>query len=360
MTCANAPPSSATPSTTPPCRPEVVEAIARHPPHPQVHHRASPGRRPAVVLGGLQRGRGLLPRHLHPRLELRPGRRRTSSPTWNARCAKRNSASARTSAGHQSFRSPLPIAPDTHPFYAAADGQLGGIMKVYRDWRVSGDTEWLRGLWPQVRQSLLYCIETWDPDHQGLVSEPHHNTYDIEFWGPDGHVHQLLPRRPGRGHAHGRGARGGGRAVPQPRHAERASNWKRRSSTASTSTSARSGPACARAIRSNPRGRAWSAGTPPRRSTCSRRRAPSTRSETAASPMASSAPGWRRSAASARRSIPRKVLSHLRSVHRYNFQKDLWTHANPARPEYAVGHEGGVLLCTWPHGDEPTLPMPYS
>ena len=37
-----------------------------------------------------------------------------------------------------------------------------------------------------MRTSLDYCIETWDPRHRGRVEEPHHNTYDIEFWGPDG------------------------------------------------------------------------------------------------------------------------------------------------------------------------------
>ena len=31
-----------------------------------------------------------------------------------------------------------------------------------------------------------YCIKTWDPREQGVIEEPHHNTYDIEFWGPDG------------------------------------------------------------------------------------------------------------------------------------------------------------------------------
>ena len=35
-------------------------------------------------------------------------------------------------------------------------------------------------------RSMDYCIRTWDPRHHGLVEEPHHNTYDIEFWGPDG------------------------------------------------------------------------------------------------------------------------------------------------------------------------------
>ena len=90
------------------------------------------------------------------------------------------------SRGHQQFRSALPIRAISHDFHSAADGQLGGILKVYREWRISGDTEWLRRLWPKVKTSLTYCIETWDPGHKGWVEEPHHNTYDIEFWGPDG------------------------------------------------------------------------------------------------------------------------------------------------------------------------------
>ena len=85
----------------------------------------------------------------------------------------------------------------THDFHAAADGQLGHVMRVYREWRISGDTAWMVRLWPQVKQSLDYCIETWDPEHQGTLREPHHNTYDIEFWGPDGMCTQHVPRRPG-------------------------------------------------------------------------------------------------------------------------------------------------------------------
>jgi len=89
--------------------------------------------------------------------------------------------------GHQNFRTSLPIQPvETHNFHAASDGQLGGIMKIYRDWRISGNTDWMKSLYPSVKQSMDYCIATWDPKHQGTVEEPHHNTYDIEFWGPDG------------------------------------------------------------------------------------------------------------------------------------------------------------------------------
>src|SRR5690606_33447135 len=46
--------------------------------------------------------------------------------------------------------------------------------------------DWLAKIYPMVKVSLDYCIKTWDPRSQGILDEPHHNTYDIEFWGPDG------------------------------------------------------------------------------------------------------------------------------------------------------------------------------
>jgi hypothetical protein len=55
-----------------------------------------------------------------------------------------------------------------------------------------------------------------------------------------------------------------------------------------------------------------------------------------------------------------QVRSHLRAVHRYNLKRDLTAHANPQRPSYACGAEGGLLLCTWPKGGELSLPFVYS
>ena len=46
--------------------------------------------------------------------------------------------------GHVTFRGAIPDGPVDHSFHAAADGQLGGIMKVFRDWQIGGDPEWLR------------------------------------------------------------------------------------------------------------------------------------------------------------------------------------------------------------------------
>jgi len=57
---------------------------------------------------------------------------------------------------------------------------------------------------------------------------------------------------------------------------------------------------------------------------------------------------------------PEKVTSHLNSVFNYNFRADLTGHSNPQRPSYALGNEGGLLLCSWPKGGKMSLPFVYS
>jgi hypothetical protein len=56
----------------------------------------------------------------------------------------------------------------------------------------------------------------------------------------------------------------------------------------------------------------------------------------------------------------KKVASHLKAVHKHNLKRDLSEHANPQRPSYACGAEGGLLLCSWPKGGKPSLPFVYS
>ena len=88
--------------------------------------------------------------------------------------------------GHVTFRAALPDGAPPHGFHAASDGQLGGVMKVYREWQISGDHAWLERMYPLAKRSMDWCTAHWDPDRTGLVVEPHHNTYDIDFWGPEG------------------------------------------------------------------------------------------------------------------------------------------------------------------------------
>jgi len=73
--------------------------------------------------------------------------------------------------------SPLP--------HAAADGQLGMIIRLWRAFLVSGDRDLLAELWPSVQKTLRYALMTWDTDGDGVLDGPQHNTYDIEFHGPN-------------------------------------------------------------------------------------------------------------------------------------------------------------------------------
>jgi hypothetical protein len=56
----------------------------------------------------------------------------------------------------------------------------------------------------------------------------------------------------------------------------------------------------------------------------------------------------------------KNVRSSLQAIFKNNFKTDLSEHANAQRPGYAMGREPGLLLCSWPHGDKPTLPFVYS
>jgi uncharacterized protein (DUF608 family) len=70
---------------------------------------------------------------------------------------------------------------------AAADGQMGQIMKVWLDYRLSGDRKWLEQIWPSVKKAVEFCwiAGGWDADRDGVMEGAQHNTYDIEFFGPN-------------------------------------------------------------------------------------------------------------------------------------------------------------------------------
>lgn len=89
--------------------------------------------------------------------------------------------------GLMSFRVNLPLTHATEWGLAAADGQMGCLMKLYRDWQLSGDTAWLRRLWPQARKALEFCWLPggWDADQDGVMEGCQHNTMDVEYYGPN-------------------------------------------------------------------------------------------------------------------------------------------------------------------------------
>jgi non-lysosomal glucosylceramidase len=90
--------------------------------------------------------------------------------------------------GHMNFRVQLPLDRAlAEQGAAAADGQMGCLVKLYRDWRLSGDDDLLRRLWPRARKALEYAWIPggWDADQDGVMEGSQHNTMDVEYFGPN-------------------------------------------------------------------------------------------------------------------------------------------------------------------------------
>ena len=261
--------------------------------------------------------------------------------------------------GHQVFRSGLPIRPVLHNFHAASDGQLGGIMKVYRDWRISGDNQWIKDLYPQVKASLDYCIETWDPRHKGILEEPHHNTYDIEFWGPDGMCNSFYL--------------GALSSITQMGKFlnEDVSNYEQllASGQKFMKDSLYDGEYFIQKIK-------WKGLNAKSPVDLSKHTWNSDYSEEAQKLLIKEGPKYQYGKGCLSDGVlgfwiaevcglqapmdEPMVKSHLNAVYKYNLRHTLVDHANPQRPTFALGKDGGLLLCTWPKGGRLSLPFVYS
>ncbi len=77
-------------------------------------------------------------------------------------------------------------------------------MRAYREWKLSGDTDWLKKIWDKIKLALEFAWKgcgdpppkdfewtkekitmPWDPNKDGVMEGEQHNTYDIEFYGPN-------------------------------------------------------------------------------------------------------------------------------------------------------------------------------
>jgi len=262
-------------------------------------------------------------------------------------------------SGHQNFRSALPIRLTDHNFHAAADGQLGGMMKMHREWRISGDTKWMKERLPAVKRSLDYCISQWDPEGKGILEEPHHNTYDIEFWGPDGMCTSFYL-----GALEAFIAMGNAAGIDISDYRELANKGK-----AYIENELYNGAYFIQKTQ-------WEGLRAADPIEASKRSMGGFYSPEALELLEKEGPKYQYGNGCLSDGIlgnwigemcyldnfldAEKVKSHLVSIHKYNYKPDLSDHVNPQRPGYAINKDGGLLLCSWPAGDEPSLPFVYS
>ena len=91
--------------------------------------------------------------------------------------------------GRMSFRTQLPLGRGVGGFRACLDGQMATVIKTYREWKISGDGEWLASHWEKVKSVLEYAwsydnYDAWDKDKDGILEGRQHHTLDMELFGP--------------------------------------------------------------------------------------------------------------------------------------------------------------------------------
>ncbi|MCX6992082.1 MAG: GH116 family glycosyl-hydrolase [Kiritimatiellaeota bacterium] len=253
--------------------------------------------------------------------------------------------------GFMSFRVALPLRRAREIRTAAADGQMGCLMKLYRDWQLSGDDALLKRLWPKARQALEFCWIKggWDADRDGVMEGCQHNTMDVEYFGPNPQM--------------GFWYLGALRAVE-----EMAAYLGEREFAAT----------CRDLFE---RGRTWLDAhlfngeyyeheiRPPRGAPI----APGLQVGMGAKNLAK--PKFQLGAGCLVDQLVGQFLAHvcglgyladhrhmrrtLQSIMKYNFQENLFTHFNFMR-SFALQEEQGLLMATYPRGRRPEVPFPYA
>lgn len=255
----------------------------------------------------------------------------------------------READGLMCFRVGLPLERAQDWPYAAADGQMGCLLKLYRDWQLSGDDAWLRKLWPMAKKALAFCWVPggWDADEDGVMEGCQHNTMDVEYFGPNAQMQAwyLGALRAGEEMA---------RAMGDDAFADRCRGLFDR------------GSAWMDAHLFN--GEFYEQQVRPLRED---QIAPGLRIGMGAEELAN--PPFQLGAACLVDQLVGQYLAHicglgyllnrenvretLRSIYRYNF-RPLQGHFNNMRT-YALQDEEAVLMATYPYGERPQIPFPY-
>jgi uncharacterized protein (DUF608 family) len=255
--------------------------------------------------------------------------------------------------GEQKFRTMLPLAPGVlWNYVAAADGQMGTLMKLYREWLLSGDDGYLRALWPQAKKTLAFAWQRWDPDQDGVMEGEQHNTYDIEFYGPNTMCGALYL-----------GALRAAEEMARHLGDADADLYARiyASGRARYDRELWNGEYYVQQVRMPEPQEVQKGRFPQRHPPAIHPGEPTPRYQYGPGCLADQLLGqWFAHVVGLGHLLPAdRVRTAARSIFRYNFRRSLEAHESCQRG-YALNDEGGVLLCTWPRGGRPRYPFPYA
>ncbi len=255
-------------------------------------------------------------------------------------------------SGDMAFRTLLPVlSGELWSFRPAADGQMGCILKLYREWKLSGDSVFLRALWPAAKRALEFAWRGgWDADRDGVMEGEQHNTYDIEFYGPNSMMGTLylgaLRAAEEMASALGEQAVAASYRELFVRGSERldAALWNGEFFVQRVTRPSGAG------------GPTLGAGHP-----ASLQGDEEPRYQYGPGCLSDALLGqWFARVVGLGDLLPSQhIRACLASIVRYNWRSNLSAHESCQRT-YALNDEAGLLLCTWPKGGRPRYPFPYA
>lgn len=93
------------------------------------------------------------------------------------------------SDGGTVFRLKLPLGYRENTMRPCVDGQMGVILRLYRDFKITGDKAYLREKWQDIKKMIAFAWsesneDAWDRDRDGVLEGRQHHTLDMELFGP--------------------------------------------------------------------------------------------------------------------------------------------------------------------------------
>lgn len=253
--------------------------------------------------------------------------------------------------GRMSFRTMLPLEKSQDMPSAAADGQMGTIMKFYREWQLSGDQQFLEKHWEKVKAALAFAWIKggWDADQDGVMEGVQHNTMDVEYFGPNPQMQIWYLGALKAGEQMAAAMKDQAFAQKCRRLFAYGSRW--------TDENLFNGEYYIHKIE-----------------------VPASREEIAPSLMAGMGtkdledPDYQLASGCLVDQLVGQYMAHvlglgylvkkenvkttLQSILRYNRKEDMFDHFNNMR-SYALGDEKALLMASWPRGGRPKIPFPY-
>lgn len=234
-------------------------------------------------------------------------------------------------SGAQKFRGNRIFGGPSWFMAPAVDGQLGTLLRLHREWRFSGDDDFLRELWPAASRTLDYAIREWDRDGDGLLDGEMHNTYDIEFHGAEPLANGVYLAA----------LRAGARMAAHLGDHERAAGWSARADhVAAAMDETLWNGEYYRQVIDDPDAHRYQYGD---------------------GVLSDQLLGQFHAFVNGLGHIlpAERVDSALAAIVAHNHRDDLSAHESTQRV-YALNDEGGLLLASWPRGGRPAIPFVYS